>query len=291
MRKTKIICTIGPACEDVETLTKMCEAGMNVARLNFSHGTHEEHLKKINLVKEVRESLNLPIPIMLDTKGPEYRIKTFKDHKVTLAEGAEFIFTTLDVEGDETKVSVNYEHLCEELSVVAELCTCVVNEASLDLSVIVKAVHFDTLGVALRIAAARHNYAGTASLVPFYINLVEFMVINSLENLIEVSVKHGEDYLCFGVTEAAVILYYLWSLRSDHETEVETALKSSALSIHSVHGREENLFHALLCYLVGVVGVRRDSAHSACIQTLVTVECTLMVHRRYHRHHSFAVSE
>ena len=117
MRKTKIICTIGPACEDVETLTKMCEAGMNVARLNFSHGTHEEHLKKINLVKEVRESLNLPIPIMLDTKGPEYRIKTFKDHKVTLAEGAEFIFTTLDVEGDETKVSVNYEHLCEELSV------------------------------------------------------------------------------------------------------------------------------------------------------------------------------
>ena len=78
MRKTKIICTIGPACEDVETLTKMCEAGMNVARLNFSHGTHEEHLKKINLVKEVRESLNLPIPIMLDTKGPEYRIKTFR---------------------------------------------------------------------------------------------------------------------------------------------------------------------------------------------------------------------
>jgi len=117
MRKTKIICTIGPACENEETLTKMCEAGMNVARLNFSHGTHEEHLKKIALVKQVREKLNLPIPIMLDTKGPEYRIKTFKDHKVTLEEGAEFTFTTADVEGDETKVSVNYEHLCEELNV------------------------------------------------------------------------------------------------------------------------------------------------------------------------------
>ena len=115
MRKTKIICTIGPACENEETLKQMCLAGMNVARLNFSHGTHEEHLVKIGLVKKVRDELNLPIAIMLDTKGPEYRIKTFKNHKVTLEEGAEFTFTTDDVEGDEKRVSVNYEHLCEEL--------------------------------------------------------------------------------------------------------------------------------------------------------------------------------
>ncbi|MBR6094393.1 MAG: pyruvate kinase [Lachnospiraceae bacterium] len=117
MRKTKIICTIGPACENEETLKNMCEAGMNVARLNFSHGTHEEHLKKIELVKKVRDELGLPIPIMLDTKGPEYRIKTFKNGRVTLEEGAEFVFTTEDVEGDETQVSVNYPHLCEELQV------------------------------------------------------------------------------------------------------------------------------------------------------------------------------
>ena len=71
MRKTKIICTIGPACENEETLTQMCEAGMNVARLNFSHGTFEDHQKKIDLVKKVREKLDLPIAIMLDTKGPE----------------------------------------------------------------------------------------------------------------------------------------------------------------------------------------------------------------------------
>ena len=67
MRKTKIICTIGPACENEETLTQMCEAGMNVARLNFSHGTFEDHQKKIDLVKKVREKLDLPIAIMLDT--------------------------------------------------------------------------------------------------------------------------------------------------------------------------------------------------------------------------------
>lgn len=117
MRKTKIICTIGPACENVETLTEMCKAGMNVARLNFSHGTHEDHQKKIDLIKQVRESLNLPIAIMLDTKGPEYRIRTFKDGKITLAEGDTFTFTTDEVVGDETRVSVTYKRLIEDLSV------------------------------------------------------------------------------------------------------------------------------------------------------------------------------
>ena len=117
MRKTKIICTIGPACENEETLIKMCHAGMNVARLNFSHGTHEEHQSKIDLIKKVREKLNLPIAIMLDTKGPEYRIKTFANKKVTLKEGDTFTFTTDDIVGDETRVAVNYSHLINDLKV------------------------------------------------------------------------------------------------------------------------------------------------------------------------------
>lgn len=117
MRKTKIICTIGPASDNDATLEKMIEAGMNVARLNFSHGTHEEHKQKIELVKRVREKMNLPIAIMLDTKGPEYRIKTFKDHKVELKDGGKFILTTEDIEGDETRVSVNYDKLPEQLSI------------------------------------------------------------------------------------------------------------------------------------------------------------------------------
>ena len=74
MRKTKIICTIGPACSDEKTLAEMMKGGMNVARLNFSHGTHEGHLEKMNMIKKLREELELPIAIMLDTKGPEYRI-------------------------------------------------------------------------------------------------------------------------------------------------------------------------------------------------------------------------
>lgn len=117
MRKTKIVCTIGPACSDAETLEKMCLEGMNVARLNFSHGTHAEHLEKIKLIKEVRKKLNLPIAIMLDTKGPEYRIKTFKNGKVTLKEGDTFTFTSDDVEGDEKRVAVNFKGLAEDLTV------------------------------------------------------------------------------------------------------------------------------------------------------------------------------
>lgn len=117
MRKTKIICTIGPASENEETLTKMCLAGMNVARLNFSHGTHEEHKRKIDLIRSVRKKLNLPIAIMLDTKGPEYRIRTFAGGKVTVREGERFTFTTEEVEGDETRVSVNYKDLIKNLAV------------------------------------------------------------------------------------------------------------------------------------------------------------------------------
>ena len=115
MRKTKIICTIGPASENEETLTQMCLAGMNVARLNFSHGSYEEHAKKIALVKRVRAKLGLPIAILLDTKGPEYRILTFAEGKAEVKEGAMFTFTTDDVVGDETKVSVNYKNLHNEL--------------------------------------------------------------------------------------------------------------------------------------------------------------------------------
>ncbi len=117
MRKTKIICTIGPASENRETLIQMCKAGMNVARLNFSHGTYPEHQAKIDLIKQVRQELGMPIAIMLDTKGPEYRIRTFAQGKVTVKEGETFVFTTDEVEGDETRVSVNYKDLVHNLAI------------------------------------------------------------------------------------------------------------------------------------------------------------------------------
>ncbi len=115
MRKTKIVCTIGPACESEEMLEKLCLAGMNVARLNFSHGSHEEHKARVDAIKRVRERLGLPIAIMLDTKGPEYRIKSFKGGSVALREGDKFIFTSDDAEGSAERVSVSYKNLPKEM--------------------------------------------------------------------------------------------------------------------------------------------------------------------------------
>ena len=117
MRKTKIVCTIGPASETEEIMTGLCKAGMNVARLNFSHSTHDEHQRRIDLIKKVRSELKVPIAIMLDTKGPEYRIKTFKNQKIMLKDGDYFVFTSDDIIGDETRVAVSYPNLPNELSV------------------------------------------------------------------------------------------------------------------------------------------------------------------------------
>lgn len=117
MRKTKIICTIGPASQNEETLTQMCLSGMNVARLNFSHGDHAEQQNKVDLIKKVREKLNLPIAMMLDTKGPEYRIKTFENGKIFLNDGDTFTFTVDDVVGNQERVSVTFPDLIKNLKV------------------------------------------------------------------------------------------------------------------------------------------------------------------------------
>ncbi len=124
MRKTKIICTIGPACEDEAVLTDMCKAGMNVARLNFSHGTHESHQVLINRLKKVRKKLHLPIAIMLDTKGPEYRTGVFKGGKAVVKDGDTFTFTTDDVEGDSTHCSVSYKNLINDLTIGDTILVC-----------------------------------------------------------------------------------------------------------------------------------------------------------------------
>lgn len=117
MRKTKIVCTIGPASSSEETLREMCLAGMNVARLNFSHGTHEAHLKTLATIKKVRSEMGLPIAVLLDTKGPEYRIGVFENGKIQLNEGDEFTFTSDNITGNEKRVSVSYKELPNELSV------------------------------------------------------------------------------------------------------------------------------------------------------------------------------
>ena len=111
MKKTKIVCTLGPSSADKRIISAMADAGMNVERINFSHGTHAEHAEKIAAVKAVRSEKNIPLPIMLDTKGPELRIKSFKNGKIQLNEGDVFRFTADEVEGDETQVSVTFKNI------------------------------------------------------------------------------------------------------------------------------------------------------------------------------------
>lgn len=115
MRKTKIVCTLGPATDNEDTVRQMMLAGMNIARFNFSHQTHEEHKQRVIMLRKLREELNLPIAFLLDTKGPEIRLGLFKNKSVMLEEGQDFTLTTREIEGDEKIVSVSFKALPQDV--------------------------------------------------------------------------------------------------------------------------------------------------------------------------------
>ena len=133
MRKTKIIATLGPVSNSPEMVKKLIETGMNAVRINFSHGSHESHSETINTVKRVREELGMPIPLILDTKGPEIRTKVLKEEPIKLEKGNKFIITTDDIEGDATKVSVTYENFAKDLHVGA---TVLIDDGLIELKVL-----------------------------------------------------------------------------------------------------------------------------------------------------------
>ncbi len=111
MRKTKIVCTMGPSTDKEGILKKMVASGMNVARFNFSHGSHEEHLGRLTQLKAIREEMGRPVAALLDTRGPEVRLKTFKNGSIMMKAGSEFTLTSEDIEGDEKRVSLTYTDL------------------------------------------------------------------------------------------------------------------------------------------------------------------------------------
>ncbi len=115
MKKTKIVCTLGPSSSDEKTMEAMLKAGMNVVRLNFSHGTHEEHKKTIEKFRHVRDSLKMPAAVLLDTKGPEIRTGNFARGEETLEDGQTFTLTTEAIEGDKERASVTYKDLPKEV--------------------------------------------------------------------------------------------------------------------------------------------------------------------------------
>lgn len=116
MKKTKVVCTVGPRTDDPEMLRKLIQSGMNVVRFNFSHGSHEEHKRRMDMIKQIREEEHSNTAILLDTKGPEIRTGLLKDgKKVQLKDGETFILTPEEILGDDKKVSITYEGLAEDV--------------------------------------------------------------------------------------------------------------------------------------------------------------------------------
>ncbi len=132
MRKTKIVCTLGPATDREEILKNLMLEGMNVARINFSHGNYQDQEERINMFKKVRDELKMPVPLLLDTQGPEIRIGKFENNEVILENGQEFILTNNDELGDKTKVSITYKTLYNEIDVGR---TILVNDGTIELKV------------------------------------------------------------------------------------------------------------------------------------------------------------
>ncbi len=132
MRKTKIVCTLGPATDDPEILKELMHAGMNVARINFSHGNYQDQEERINVFKWIRGELGLPIPLLLDTQGPEIRIGKFSKERVFLENGNTFTLLNEDVLGDETKVSITYKELYKDVEIGK---TILINDGTIELRV------------------------------------------------------------------------------------------------------------------------------------------------------------
>ena len=132
MRKTKIVCTMGPTTDNPEILRKLMLAGMNVGRINFSHGNYIDQDGRVQMFKKIREELGLPIPLLLDTQGPEIRIGKFKDKEAILENGKTFTLLNDDVLGDNTKVSITYKNLYNEINIGR---TVLINDGTIELKV------------------------------------------------------------------------------------------------------------------------------------------------------------
>ena len=210
LRKTRIVCTIGPASESEEMLTKLVNAGMNVAIINFSHGGYEENATKIATIKKVRETLGKPIPLCLDTKGPEIRTgkQESGDEKVTITEGQKFTFLYEDVIGNETKTSISYKGLSED---VKPGSTILVDDGAIEFRVD-EIVGKDVVCTALN--TGKLGSRKTVNVPGLKLNLPALSEkdINDLKN----GVKAGFDYIFASFVRRADDLHQMRKLLDDN---------------------------------------------------------------------------
>ncbi len=171
----------------------------------------------------------------------------------------------------------NTSTVCVEFAVLI-LSACVINKRSVYLTLVVHTEHLETLFVLNRISSAGHNNTSAVTRLPADLDISQPVFINSLKYLAKIALQHRKNYLRFRVAETAVVFNYLWTIRGEHKSEIQTALKSPALSVHCIDSRQEDLLHALLGNVISVVRVRCNSTHSACVQTLVAVQRSLVIH-------------
>ena len=197
MRRTKIVATIGPATSDIETIKNLIGAGMNAARINFSHGTYESHLATINKIVEARESLNMPIPLILDTKGPEIRIKDFGEDfkKIYLSQGDSFTLTTEDIVGDQSRVSVTYTELTGDLKVGSRV---LIDDGLIELKVTsIESTEINCVVVNSGFISSRKG----VNIPDVYVNLPSLTERDI--NDIKFGVEHGFDFIAASFVRSA----------------------------------------------------------------------------------------
>ena len=211
MKKTKIVCTIGPSSESEEVLSQMFKAGLNVCRLNFSHGTHEEHQIRIDRIKRVREALDLPVAIMLDTKGPEIRLGLF-DEPVQITKGQEFLLTTRDIRGTASECSISYKGIAEEVKPGNRI---LINDGLLELKVIeaVNAADVRCRAVNSGVLSSRKG----VNIPGIKVNL-PYMSEKDIAD-IEFGIKNGIDFIAASFTQNADDIMQIKKILEAHESK------------------------------------------------------------------------
>ncbi|MFV0439754.1 MAG: pyruvate kinase [Lachnospirales bacterium] len=195
MRKTKIVCTIGPATDEVGILKELITAGMSAARINFSHGTYESHAEVIKKIKQARDEMKMPVPLLLDTKGPEIRLKTFKDEQVELIQGETFVLTSRDVEGDKSIVSISYKDLSKDVSVGSRI---LLDDGLIELAV--RKIENEDI-ITEVVNAGKISSRKGVNVPDVYINLPS-LTTKDIED-IKFGIEHGFDYIAASFVRSA----------------------------------------------------------------------------------------
>lgn len=217
MRKTKIICTLGPACESEEKIKEFMQAGMNVARFNFSHGTHEIQLEKYNKVSKAREELGLPVATLLDTKGPEIRLKDFEGGKAELKSGQTFILTTKEVMGTSQRASITYQNLKSDICVGT---TILIDDGLIEMTV--EEITGDDIVCRVVNGGFVSNHKGVN--VPGCVLSMPYISKVDLEDIL-FGIEHGFDFLAASFARSKEDILEVRKILDDHGSKMKIIAK------------------------------------------------------------------